>query len=296
MNKKISIALSIATFLMIGCSDKPKEDTTKTQKTQTTATETTSEPQNIYGTTGVVKEASAKAQAPAGAQVQTNAPHVGKILETVDAAGYTYAKVDEDGVVYWIAAPQTSVKVGDKVSYIEQMVMKDFTSKALNKTFDYLMFASAMVPPKAEHDHASHAGKPHPTAAAPVAHDHASHAGKPHPTPNVKEMPAEKINVAKLKGGYSVEELYNSKDKLKGKSIKLKAKVVKVSKGIMGKDWIHLQDGTGVGATSDIIVTTKNSTVNVGDVVTTQAILNTDVDLGYGYFFSVILEKGIFTK
>ncbi len=303
--KKISIALSVAALLMVGCSDNPKEDTSKVEKTQATQSSTTTkEPQNIYGADTATAPSYAD-KAPVGADIQENAPHVGVILETVDATGYTYIKVDEGGTIYWVAAPQTSVKVGDTVSYIEQMVMKDFSSKALDRNFDYLMFASAIVKSGEKHDHASHAGKPHPTT---EAHDCDSHAGKPHPTtetnavkpphptPNKAEVVAEKISIKKLKGGYTVEELYASKDKLKDKAVKLRAKVTKVSKGIMGKDWIHLQDGTGEGATSDIILTTKNSTVNVGDVVVAEAIYKTDVDLGYGYFFQVILEEGKFVN
>jgi len=298
---KISIALSVAALLMVGCSDKPKEETTKVEKTQTTQNSSADKAaQNIYGANTASANSYAD-KAPAGADVQANAPHIGIILETVDATGYTYAKVDEDGTIYWVAAPQTSVKVGDKVSYIEQMVMKDFSSKALDKKFDYLMFASAMVISGEAHDHASHAGKPHPTT---QEHDCDSHAGKPHPTeakqqhptPNKPEVATEKVSVEKLKGGYTVEELYESKDKLKDKNIKLRAQVVKVSKNIMGKDWIHLQDGTGEGATSDIILTTKDSNVEVGDVVIAEAIFKTDVDLGYGYFFQVILEEGKFIK
>ncbi|MCF6331197.1 MAG: hypothetical protein L3I99_06590 [Sulfurimonas sp.] len=282
--KKISIALSVIALLMVGCNDKPKEDTTEVQKDQTTkSSAATNEPENIYGaaTNSMPPHGDTP---PAGADVQASTPHVAIILETMNATGYTYAKVDEDGAIYWIASPQTNVKVGDTVSYIEQMVMKDFVSKSLDKTFDYLMFASAMVKPGEAHDHASHVSQPHPVDT------------KSSSTPNTVEATVEKISVAKLDGGYNIEELYASKDKLKDKSIKLRAKVVKVSKAIMGKDWIHLQDGTGEGATSDIMLTTKDSTVKVGDIVIVEAIYKTDVDLGYGYFFEVILQEGKFVN
>ncbi len=284
--KKISIALSVAALLMVGCSDKPKEDTTKIEKAQTVqSSEAVKAPQSIYGATTTSAVSSHEQKAPAKADFQANAPHIGKILETMDATGYTYAKVDEDGTIYWVAAPQTNVKVGDTVSYIEQMVMKDFSSKALDKTFDYLMFASAMVKPGEANKEASDATKTHSTKTM-----------QQHPTPNTTKAVVEKINIAKLDDGYTIEELYTLKDKLKDKRVKLRAQVVKVSKGIMGKDWIHLQDGTGEGSTSDIILTTKNSTVNVGDVVIAEAIYKTDVDLGYGYFFQVILEEGKFVN
>lgn len=283
--KKISIALGVATLLIVGCGDKPKEDTTKVEKAQeANSTSTTDASKSIYGASTTSAPAHIHTYAkktPTEGDIQTNTPHIGIVLETMDATGYTYAKVDENGSIYWIAAPQVSVKVGDKISYVEQMVMKDFSSKALNKTFDYLMFASTMV----KSGEASQADKT-------VAKSHTVEMSHQHTKQNKAEAVAEKISVAKLKGGYTVEELYASKDKLKDKAIKLRAKVVKVTKGIMGKDWIHLQDGTGKGVTSDIILTTKTSNVVVGDVVVAEAIFKTDVDLGYGYFFEVILEEG----
>ena len=282
---KKSIVVSLITLLMVGCSDTKESSDAKSEKSMTTQ----SAPSSIYGT-----------NASAGANVQSGEPHVGKVLETIDAAGYTYVKVHEKGNSYWVAAPKTTVKVGDTVSYIEQMVMKDFTSKSLNKKFEYLMFANAIVPPGGCNDCDNHANKP----ADHNCEDHKAVPQKIESVPssntasnsNVAQAEVKKVNVAKLKGGYTVEEIYASKAKLKDKKIKLKAQVVKVSKGIMGKDWVHLQDGTGKGQTSDIIATTKSATVNLGDVVVVDATLKTDVDLGYGYFFSIILEESKFSN
>ncbi len=72
--------------------------------------------------------------------------------------------------------------------------------------------------------------------------------------------------------------------------------MVKVSKNIMGKDWVHLQDGSGSAGTNDIIATSVNSTVKVGDRVTAQGIIKKDIDLGYGYKFAVLIEDAKFTS
>jgi len=65
--------------------------------------------------------------------------------------------------------------------------------------------------------------------------------------------------------------------------------VVKFSPEIMGKNWIHLQDGTGVSGANDLTVTTS-ATAQTGDTVTISGVLVTDKDFGYGYSYDVIVE------
>ena len=289
--KKISISITIAALLMYGCSDKPEQQETKEQtKTQTTQA---APAQNLYG---VSSQENAHSNAPAQSDTIAQAQHVGIVTESMNAAGYTYAKVNEDGNEYWIAGPQTTVSKGDKVSFIEQMVMENFTSKALNKTFDSLVFASALIP--VDNKKNSSAKKDHDCNDCSSDKQHTNQTAQAAPANGSNQPPVhsnEKISVAKISGGYTVSELYSKKSALKDKKIKINAKVVKVSKNIMKKDWIHLQDGSGTGATSDIVVTATNANVNVGDTVTTEAVLNLDVDFGYGYFFPVILQEAKFT-
>ena len=279
--KKISIALSVATLLIVGCSDKPKEQEkstkTTTEKTQTTAN---GAPQSIYGAAAAQQDKSLPNN-----ELRLDAPHVGKVLETVNGGGYTYAKVQEDdGSQYWIAGPQTQISVGAKVSYLEQMVMQDFTSKALKKTFDKLVFVSAIV----NTDKNAKTATQEPAAIG--KQDDAAHfMGSNHGSADKKTLEVKKV--VKNSSGYSVEDLYTKSAELDKKSVKVNAQVVKVSKGIMGKDWVHLQDGSGSNGTNDIIATSKNSTVKVGDTVTAEGIIKTKVDLGYGYKFAVIMEE-----
>ena len=68
-------------------------------------------------------------------------------------------------------------------------------------------------------------------------------------------------------------------------------KVVKYNPAIMGKNWIHLRDGSGHAAkeTNDILVTTA-AQANVGDVVTVSGIVRTNKDFGSGYTYKVLIE------
>ena len=67
--------------------------------------------------------------------------HKGAVLETMNAAGYTYIQVDEKGQKVWVAVMETKVKVGDTVEFPDSPPMVNFQSKSLNRTFDKIIFA-----------------------------------------------------------------------------------------------------------------------------------------------------------
>ncbi|MBI5440524.1 MAG: hypothetical protein HY900_04850 [Deltaproteobacteria bacterium] len=86
----------------------------------------------------------AAAQAPNGGK--------GKVLETMDAANYTYVKFDVSGTPVWAAAPKFKVKKGDTVVVPAGAPMPGFHSKTLNRTFDMIYFVPSVevVDPKAK--------------------------------------------------------------------------------------------------------------------------------------------------
>ncbi|WP_176752854.1 NrfJ-related protein [Nitrosospira sp. Nsp1] len=67
----------------------------------------------------------------------------GKVLSTLDAPGYTYMELANTEKRFWIAAPTTRVKVGDRVRFEQSLVMKNFNSKTLNRTFDQVIFVNS---------------------------------------------------------------------------------------------------------------------------------------------------------
>ena len=60
----------------------------------------------------------------------------------------------------------------------------------------------------------------------------------------------------------------------------------------MNKNWIHIQDGTDFSGKFDLTVTSDKE-VSVGDIVTLEGKIALNKDLGYGYFFDVIMEDAI---
>jgi hypothetical protein len=206
--------------------------------------------------------------------VWAGSQHKGVVVETMDSGGYTYAKVDEDGEQVWIAGPLTKLAKGDKVSFSEPMRMESFKSGTLNRTFDELLFVGAI-----------NTGSSSRALAAPK---------HPPVAPGTIPPPAEPM--AKVKGGYTIAELYAQKDALKGKTVKVHGKVMKVLEAIMGTNWVHLQDGTGSDSGKEIVLRSTEDLPAVGDIVTAEGKLLTDRDFGYGYVYPVLMEGASFTK
>jgi len=200
----------------------------------------------------------------------------GIVREVIDAEGYTYLNLeDSEKVGFWVAVPDMEVKVGDGVEIFGATPMPNFYSKTLDKTFDTILFANS----------AKVLGQMQPTASAgqlPPSH------------PPLPSISAEVKKVAKAEGGHTVAELYAKKDELKGKDVKVQGEVVKYSEGIMGKNWVHLRDGTGEEGTNDITVTTIERS-SVGKIILVSGTLQTDRDMGGGYNYSVIIEDASLT-
>lgn len=198
----------------------------------------------------------------------------GKVSETLKAGGYTYICVEAKGKKTWFAVPTMPVTVGQEMTFPLGLEMKNFKSKTLNRTFESVYFADGPV--------SSQQGREN--NAAP------GHQKAPKPT----TTSAEKISVKKVAGknAYTIAEVYAKKASLNEKPAVIKGKVVKVSSGIMGKNWVHLQDGTGDASkgANDLIATTLDSPA-VGDVVTAKGTIFTNKDFGAGYKYDVIMEK-----
>lgn len=200
-----------------------------------------------------------------------------EVVEHMDAAGYTYILANEDGNEYWIAIAQMPIEDGQTLYYTKSMEMKNFTSKALDKTFDSILFVEGV----------SKDGKSAQPAKNPMMGSN-PHSG----VSNVEKVD---IDVKPIKGGVTVENLYVDKIKLKGKTVKLKGVVTKFNGGIMGRNWIHIQDGTGFESYRDITVTT-NDKANVGETIIIEGKLVLDKDFGSGYKYDAIVEEAKIVK
>jgi hypothetical protein len=128
------------------------------------------------------------------------------------------------------------------------------------------------------------------SAAAPEAAPATPPMTEPHPMP---AAPAEEVDlsgIAKADGGKTVAEVFAEKDQLSGQQVVLRGKVVKSNPGIMGKNWLHVRDGSGAEGTNDLTVTTAGAAPAVGDLVLVKGPVSLNRDLGMGYTYDVIVE------
>lgn len=193
----------------------------------------------------------------------------GVVVDTLNGGGYTYLQIEDAKKKYWIAVEGAKIDKGTEVRFTEELRAKNFESKALNRTFDEIVFASNLQ---------------YRTKAA--ATDHLA---------LITEVVA--TSPYKQKGTLSIAEAYNDRVKLGGKSIKIRGKIVKVSQNIIGRNWIHIQDGTGIdNEVGRIVFTSNDSNVKVGDIVTAEGIVAVDKNFGSGYVYKIIVENASFQK
>jgi hypothetical protein len=110
-------------------------------------------------------------------------------------------------------------------------------------------------------------------------------------------MPLAKVAKASGPDARTVAEVVAGKAALNSKTVLVRGQVVKVNLGIMGKNWLHLQDGSGSAAdgSNDLLVTTQDR-VAVGDVVNARGRVRTDLNLGGGYAYAVLIEDATVRK
>lgn len=208
----------------------------------------------------------------------------GIVLETMNSGGYTYMLLDQDGEEIWVAGNQMEVKKDDTVYYVKAMEMKDFHSNTMNKDFKKIIFAEIVTKdPWAEET----TENPHSQGMPGM--------GQGNPHENLSKEKQGDIKIEPIKNGYTIEQIYAQKSSLAGKPVRVKGKVVKFNSQILGKNWVHIQDGTGSKDNFDLAITTMEM-FNVGDIVTFEGILSIDKDFGSGYKFSVIIENAIIVR
>jgi len=200
----------------------------------------------------------------------------GEVLEVKDVDAYTYLRLKTATGETWAAVAKTPVSKGVSVTVEDAEQMDNFESKTLKKTFPKIYFGRL---PMSAND------------AAKINAAHASVAKKSEFSGDVK--------VAKATGAqaYTVADIFGKSATLKDKPVTVHARIVKFSPSIMGTNWLHVQDGTGSGAsaTQDLVITT-NEAAKAGDTVLVTGTVRTDKDFGAGYFYKVMVENAKLQK
>jgi len=201
----------------------------------------------------------------------------GQVLEVKDVDSYTYLRLKTKEGETWAAVGKAPVKKGSEVTIENVVMMSDFESKTLKRKFDKIAFGNL-------------AGAGAAAAGAGMGPAH----GQMTPAADVGDV---KVPKATGPDARTVAEVVTKRAELKDKPVTIRGKVVKFTGGVMGKNWLHLRDGSGSAAdrTDDLVVTTLDET-KIGDVVVVKGVVRTDINLGSGYAYNVLVEDAKLQK
>jgi len=222
----------------------------------------------LVGFSGCVR----KSKVPTAKNTTDPSIHQIVVEDVIQTSNYTYLKVSENGAENWIAVSKQEASKSETYYYNQELEMKNFNSKELNRTFETIYFVQGL--------------SKEPIIGA---------VSTPSTQGKVATAKKEGISIAPVAGSISIADLYAKAADYAGKTIKMKGQVVKVNNEVMGKNWIHIQDGSGNSGNFDLTITSQDQ-VKVDDVVTFEGTISVKKDFGYGYYYDVIMEDAKLVK
>jgi hypothetical protein len=214
-----------------------------------------------------------------GQPLQNASPSVSskvfEVTEVVQTSNYSYLKVKENMSDKWVAVSRQDINVGDVYYYDEALQMNNFHSKELDRDFDVIYFVNSIskTPMNQAPQNAMTGQMP-------------AHSGK------VQTEQNSNITLKKAADEITVAQIYANRDKYANKEVEIRGVVVKVNKSVMGKNWIHIQDGTNDNGNFDLTITSQD-VAEVNDEVTFKGKIILNKDFGAGYFYEVIMEDAV---
>lgn len=189
--------------------------------------------------------------------------------EVLQTERYTYLNVSEAGKPFWIATAKTDAKKGQTYMYRGGLMKTNFESVEFKRTFDTIYLVSNIISATEHPGGNLNGGLASPTSAQPTSSSDA--------------MPM-------IKDAVKLSELMANKAKYEGKVITVTGECVKANNGIMGKNWVHIQDGSkDKGKLLDLTVTT-NLNIPIGSKVALNGKITLNKDFGAGYKYEIIME------
>lgn len=201
----------------------------------------------------------------------------GSVTEVIDAGDYRYLCVSSGRESVWMATTLADVVVGDGVEYQQGLLMNDFESPTLGRTFPQILFVDQI--------------RVKNRAAVPVQREAGLPSGHPVVPRSSRTMqrrlsPPRKGSLPKLDGACSIRQVEQTKDTLSGKTVSVVGLVSKINRNIMGKNWIHLLGEEG----HELVVTTQDD-ASPGTVVLVKGTVTNNKTFNTGYFIPLVLEN-----
>jgi hypothetical protein len=196
-----------------------------------------------------------------------------KVLDVQQAGPYTYLEVKGKGPKHWVAVPTMNALAGETYTYQGGLLMTDFYSEELDRTFKEVLFIESLEPEAMDH---------------PEVSGMMDHQGR---------VPVEKseVSMETIEGAVSIADLYKNPRSYNGKTVRVTGEVVKFNPEIMDRNWIHIQDGTEYEGKFDLTITSSEY-FETGDMIVMEGTLAVDKDFGYGYSYELLLEDATSVK
>ena len=188
------------------------------------------------------------------------------VMEVLPTARYVYLRVKEGSDEFWIATIKREIEVGKTYFYRDGLLKTNFESKEHNRVFDRMYLVSTLL----QHDHGDRTSSQESESSQPAINGNID-----------------------VKGSIKIADLVANPKKYEGKVIQISGKCVKVNPNIMGRNWIHLKDGSKDDF--DLVITCS-SAVHEGHLVTMIGKVALNKDFGAGYQYPIILEEGEFVQ
>lgn len=208
------------------------------------------------------------------------------VLEVIQVSNYTYLRVKKGEDELWIAAPMLNAKPGDNLYYKGGMIMTKFESKELGRTFDKILFVDKISGNVSAVSQKDTAIIPQVNHQKIDQHGQASAADMGSSKTPVKQN----IKIAPAINGTTIARLMKNPELYEGKTVIIRGIVTKYTPGVMGKNWVHIQDGTDYNGKFELVITTMDELQN-GETTTFEGSITLNKDLGFGYFFEVLVEE-----
>jgi hypothetical protein len=206
-----------------------------------------------------------------------------KVKEVEQVGSYTYLLVKGKGPEYWVAGPSMEANPGETYHYQGGLLMEEFYSQELDRTFDKVLFLDALFSGAA--GQMQNSGESTVSAESPGASGTEEFSYKAMVTIEKSD-----VKVEAVEGTLRISDVFSDPSAYEGKTIRVRGEVTKYNAAIMERNWVHIQDGTEYKGKFDLTATSLES-FEVGSTVTIEGILALNRDFGYGYSYEILLEE-----
>lgn len=255
---RLPFILLVVLTIVLACNKGPKVITSSKEN------------KNSEKSTGIFSEETSSHTHTQSNQLLSNEMHEVLVMEILPTTKYVYLNVKENDKQYWIATRKLDIKIGETYFYKGGLLKTNFESKEYNKVFDKIYLVTSLV-------QANHGGS---TESNELETEQSTN----------KNTTTDTKTIIVKSGSIKISELVENYKKYEGKTVQISGKCVKINPNIMGRNWIHIKDGTKDDY--DLVIT-SNTFVKEGSMITIKATVTLNKDFGAGYKYDLILENGI---